>query len=58
MNNEFPKDIQSLINAYEFLVRGIETKAKESEDRSYGGIIRAVKRNTTLIYDKGFHRAT
>lgn len=43
MNNEFPKDIQSLINAYEFLVRGIETKAKESEDRSYGGIIRAGK---------------
>ncbi|NLJ90119.1 MAG: hypothetical protein GX323_04390 [Clostridiales bacterium] len=57
MNNEFPKDIQSLINAYEFLVRGIETKAKESEDRSYGGIIRAgkgklVERAKTLILER------
>ncbi len=55
MNNEFPKDIQSLINAYEFLVRGIETKAKESEDRSYGGIIRAeVMKETVFVVAKIF----
>lgn len=43
MNEKFSQDIQSLINAYEFLVKGIDTKAKESEDRAYGGIIRAGK---------------
>lgn len=43
MNNKISKDIQLLINAYEFLVKGIDTKAKESEDRAYGGIIRAGK---------------
>jgi hypothetical protein len=29
MDKKFSKDIQSLINAYEFLVKGIDTKAKE-----------------------------
>jgi hypothetical protein len=43
MNKEISKDIQSLINAYEFLVRGIDITAKESEDRAYGGVIRAGK---------------
>lgn len=43
MNRKKSKDIQSLINAYEFLVKGIDTKAKKSEDRAYGGIIRAGK---------------
>jgi len=43
MDKKISKDIQSLINAYEFLVKGIDTKAKESEDRAYGGIIRAGK---------------
>ncbi|MDI6883507.1 MAG: restriction endonuclease [Patescibacteria group bacterium] len=43
MDKKTSKDIQSLINAYEFLVRGIDTKAKESEDRAYGGVIRAGK---------------
>lgn len=43
MDKKFSKNIQSLINAYEFLVKGIDTKAKESEDRAYGGIIRAGK---------------
>jgi hypothetical protein len=37
------KGVQSLINAYEFLVKGIDSKAKDSEDRAYGGIIRAGK---------------
>lgn len=43
MNKKISKDIQSLINAYEFLVKGIDTKAKEVEDRAYGGVIRAGK---------------
>jgi hypothetical protein len=43
MDKKVSKDIQSLINAYEFLVKGIDTKAQESEDRAYGGIIRAGK---------------
>jgi hypothetical protein len=43
MDKKFSKDIQSLINAYELLVKGIDTRAKESEDRAYGGIIRAGK---------------
>jgi hypothetical protein len=43
MHKKVSEDIRSLINAYEFLVKGIDTKAKESEDRAYGGIIRAGK---------------
>ncbi|MEW6620679.1 MAG: restriction endonuclease [bacterium] len=43
MKNKVSRNIQSLINAYEFLVKGIDTKAKDSEDRAYGGIIRAGK---------------
>lgn len=43
MKNKISKDIQSLISAYEFLVKGIDTKAKDSEDRAYGGVIRAGK---------------
>lgn len=43
MHKKISEDIQSLINAYEFLVRGVDTKAKEAEDRAYGGIIRAGK---------------
>jgi len=43
MDKKYSKDIQSLINAYEFLVKGIDTRAKESEDRAYGEIIRAGK---------------
>lgn len=43
MNKKISKDIQPLINAYEFLVKGIDTKAKDSEDRAYGGVIRAGK---------------
>lgn len=38
------KEILSLINAYEFLVKGIDAKAKDNTDnRSYGGVIRAGK---------------
>lgn len=43
MNKKISKDIQQLIDVYESLVKGIDTKAKDSEDRAYGGIIRAGK---------------
>ena len=43
MNKKLSKELQLLINAYEFLVKGIDTRARESEDRAYGGIIRAGK---------------
>uniref|UniRef100_A0A7C4X9P2 Restriction endonuclease n=1 Tax=candidate division WOR-3 bacterium TaxID=2052148 RepID=A0A7C4X9P2_UNCW3 len=43
MDKKLSEDIKSLINAYEFLVKGIDTKAKKAEDRAYGGIIRAGK---------------
>ena len=43
MKRKLSEDIKSLINAYEFLVKGIDSKAKEAEDRAYGGIIRAGK---------------
>lgn len=43
MSKKPSKGVQSLINAYEFLVKGIDSKAKDSEDRAYGGIIRAGK---------------
>lgn len=43
MKKKISKSIQSLINDYEFLVSGIDTKAKDSEDRAYGGVIRAEK---------------
>jgi len=36
-------EIQKLIDAYNLLVKGIESKANEDEDRAYGGIIRAGK---------------
>ena len=38
------KEVLSLINAYEFLVKGIDIKAKDNtDDRAYGGVIRAGK---------------
>lgn len=38
------KGVLALINAYEFLVKGIDTKAKDNtDDRAYGGVIRAGK---------------
>jgi len=43
MNKENSKEIQEIINAYEFLVRGIDKEAQESEARAYGGVIRAGK---------------
>lgn len=43
MAKSISKDIQDLINAYELLVRGIDTEAQDSEDRAYGGIVRAGK---------------
>lgn len=35
--------IQAIIDAYEALVKGVEKKAKDSQVRAYGGIIRAGK---------------
>lgn len=43
MSKKSSKGVQSLIGAYEFLVKGIDSKAKDSEDRAYGGVIRAGK---------------
>ncbi len=43
MSKKISNKVQSLINAYEFLVKGIDTKAKDSDGRAYGGIIRAGK---------------
>jgi len=43
MDENLSKEIQSLINNYECLVKSIDTKAKKSEKRAYGGIIRASK---------------
>ena len=38
------KEVLSLINAYEFLVKGIDTKARDNvDDRAYGGVVRAGK---------------
>lgn len=37
------KQVLSLINAYEFVVKGIDAKAKDTDDRAYGGVIRAGK---------------
>ena len=36
-------ELRFLIDAYNFFVKGIDAKAKESEERAYGGIIRAGK---------------
>jgi len=43
MSKKINKELQALINAYEFLVKGIDTKATEADNRAYGGIIRAGK---------------
>ena len=37
------KKLSELVNAYEFLVKGIDTKARDSDDRAYGGVVRAGK---------------
>ena len=38
------KEVLSLINAYEFLVKGIDIKAKDNtDDRAYGGGIKTRK---------------
>lgn len=36
-------DVEKLIEAYNLLVKGIESEAIEDEDRAYGGMIRAGK---------------
>jgi len=43
MNIKISEKLQLLINDYEFFVKSIDTKAKNAEDRAYGGIIRAKK---------------
>lgn len=43
MSDNLIKNLHSIIEAYEDLVKGIARKAKESQDRAYGGIIRAGK---------------
>lgn len=43
MNNETIKELQGIIDAYNYLVQGIDKRAKESNERAYGGILRAGK---------------
>lgn len=43
MNDETMKELQGIIDAYNYLVQGIDKRAKESNERAYGGIIRAGK---------------
>jgi len=43
MSNETEKQMQAIIEAYEYLVRGIDKKAVGEKERAYGGIIRAGK---------------
>jgi len=38
-----PYSIDEIVKAYEILVKGIEAKANDDEERAYGGIIRAGK---------------
>lgn len=42
-NNFVSKEVKELIKAYNLLVKGIESKAVDDEERAYGGIIRAGK---------------
>lgn len=42
-NNSVSKEAKELINAYNLLVKGIEAKAVDDDERAYGGIIRAGK---------------
>ncbi|MHA1253382.1 MAG: restriction endonuclease [Candidatus Helarchaeota archaeon] len=41
--DEIKKQLQGIIDAYNNLVSGIDNRARESNDRAYGGIIRAGK---------------
>ena len=43
MKNNLVKKLTPIIDAYNVLVKGIEIKARDSQDRAYGGIIRAGK---------------
>ena len=43
MNEETIKELQGIIDAYNYLVQGIDKRAKESNERAYGGIVRAGK---------------
>lgn len=43
MNEETMKELQGIIDAYNYLVQGIDKRAKESNERAYGGIVRAGK---------------
>lgn len=43
MNEETMEELQEIIDAYNYLVQGIDKRAKESNERAYGGIVRAGK---------------
>ena len=43
MNKKIMKDLQEIIDAYNYLVKGIDKRARESNQRAYGGIIREGK---------------
>jgi len=43
-NQKFEKEIEGIINTYEYLVKGINKRARTNKiNRAYGGIIRAGK---------------
>ena len=43
IRDEIKRELQGIIDAYNYLVLGIDKKAKESNDRAYGGIVRTGK---------------
>ena len=43
MKDKIKKDINDVINAYNFLVKGMDQKAKSEKSRSYGGVVRQSK---------------
>ncbi len=43
MKDKIKKDINDVINAYNFLVKGLDQKAKSEKSRAYGGVVRQSK---------------
>lgn len=43
VSDKVRRELKGIIDAYEYLVQGIEKEARESDSRAYGGIIRAGK---------------
>lgn len=43
MNSKIEKTIDNIINTYESVVKIVDKKAKDDENRAYGGVVRSVK---------------